>query len=206
MMRWISVLALVLTAAVFAQERPSKKSLAELAEETRNKKNYSGKVRVITNSDLKHLTANVSTGGRTEPVNASPDHPANAPGEESGPSDPTLSAEELQELKADFDDARAELKMAVNEGLVLQLRMNQVRNAYLNRSDGAMQQRLQALMAETDQRIEGNRQAQEAAREAVKKLQEKARKAGLTSREIEELTGKLPEASVEIGTPESGPN
>jgi len=193
-----------------AQEKPASKSqavakspsLAELARAARERRQHSeNTVRTITNADLPRLKANVTTStapsvaaqpGEGDQVDGQPDATA-----ENGSAD-ELSPEELQKWKEAFDEARLNLRNAVSEGLVLQLRMNNLRNAFLRQSDGATQERIQGQLQETLDSMGRNRKAQNDARTAISRLQSDARAAGLSQAKIRELTGVLPEPPPDI--------
>ncbi len=210
-MRWILLVSLLLPAAALAQEpQPEPKpppSLADLARKNREKKAQSEKkVRVITNADLKQLRSRVSTG--KAPVSASAAAAVDSQTDVASAEDATpleLTPEEIEEWRGKFQEARQMLAMAVSEGNVLQLRMNNLRNAYLRVSDGTTQERIQAQLNENLQAIAANKTAQAEARSAIRQLQAEARAAGLAPGLINELTGTLPEPSAEILTPETVP-
>ena len=80
----------------------------------------------------------------------------------------------------------------MNRGLVLELKMNDLKNAWLREDDGATQGRIQQLLQETLQEIESNRQDVQVARQALQALQSEAQQEGLLPGTIRELVGKLP--------------
>ncbi len=202
MIKWMLVLLLLATGPVWAQESkeqapkdPAAKkqpSLADLARQSRQRTaNAEKPARSFTNADLARLKgANVSTSSSpaTEPQ-AKPDE---ATGEPDDAKPEGLSPEELEKWKKAFDEARVNLQNTVNEALVLQLRMNNLRNAFLRQSDGVTQQRVQSQLQETFDQIEKNQRDRRDARAAVEKLQREARDAGLSRSQIEEFTGQLP--------------
>lgn len=202
MIKWTVLLLLLVPGSVLAQdagERPAEKktpSLAELARQSRQRSlEAKTPARRFTNADLARLQgANVSTSSGPAPVTAeSPDESV-----EGGESESGLSPEELEKWRKAFEEARLELQKAVNEGLVLQLRMNNLRNAFLRQSDGATQQRVQAQLQETFDRIEANKREQRQARDEIAKLQREARAAGLSRDTVEQLTGQLPSEPPDI--------
>lgn len=213
MKKWMVLLLLTIPGTLLAQapqEKPQPKpeaaakspSLADLARAARERRQHSDKsVRTITNADLSGLKANVTTSTAPSPA-AEPDAEVQAAGEpdaaaDSG-ADDGLSPEELQKWKEAFDEARLNLRNAVSEGLVLQLRMNNLRNAFLRQSDGATQERIQGQLQETLDQMGRNRKAQDDARAAINRLQSDARAAGLSQAKIRELTGTLPEPPPDI--------
>ncbi len=220
MMRWILIALLLSSGTLLGQsqsqppadqDQQKQPSLVELARQARERREKARAARVITNADLSSLRSNVSTG--SAPAPATPEAvtegaAAAAEGEQEGlpTGDPgQLTPEELDQWRQAFNEARLKLQNAVAEGLVLQLRMNNLNNAFLRQADGATQERVQAQLQQTMQAIEKNRDAQRDARRAIEELQREARSAGLTSKQISDLTGTLPEPNPEILTPESIP-
>lgn len=216
-MRWILIFILAASGPLAAQsssqpaqDQQKPPSLAELAKRTRQKRQQSqGQTRVITNADLQSLRANVTTGSKPaapEPSDAEAAEGASEGTDTEGlPTAPPgeLTEEDLEQWRAAFNEARTNLQNAVSEGLVLQLRMNNLRNSYLRQADGSTQERIQAQLSQTLEAIEQNRQQQETARRAIERLQQDARQAGLTPVQITELTGQLPEPNPEIVSPET---
>lgn len=200
------VILLLASTWVIAQETQKSKSLAELAKKTRETQSQSSsgkQVRVITNKDLKKLDSNVSSSSSARSaLKSGPVSEGQEGREAQDQPQPGVSSDEVEDLRKEFEEARRNLEMAVNEGLVLQLRMNNLRNAWQNRSDGATQERVFALMAETNKQIEENKQAQQEARDEIRQLQRKAASVGLTSKEITKMTGTLPENSAKVDAPE----
>ena len=176
-------------------------SLVELARRTLKKRAGSLKsVRVITNADLPKLSrAKVSTSQ----ISSLPGVHETISGEAEA-----TDEEILPDLRAEWQQAFAEaarrVQLEVNQGAVLQLRMNNLRNAFFRETDGSRQGRIQALLQDTFRQIETNRQAQAKAREALSELQNKARAAGFTQAEIADLTGEIAQPSPEIVTSEIG--
>ncbi len=89
-----------------------------------------------------------------------------------------------------FGEARLNLKNAVNRDLVLQLKMNDLRNEYLSGSQnkGKVQQQL----LETQQEIEKNSQDVKKARTAIDSLQGDAQEKGIPGDQITDMVGELP--------------
>ncbi len=183
------------------QAKRHEPSLVELARQTqRNKAGSRKPVRLITNADLAKLSgAKVSTGQFSS-------RPAvrKTTSEEVETADHGITPDLLAEWQQAFAEAAGKIQLEANQGAVLQLRMNNLRNAFLRQSDGSRQARIQALLQDTLRQIETNKQAQTKAREALSELQSKARTAGFTQAEIAGLTGKIAEPSAEIVPPETG--
>lgn len=207
-MRWTILFVLVFTGSLAAQqpqEKPAEKpSLAELARRSRERPG-NAKVRTITNADLKTLRANVSTSTSPQVAAESTGAAAaqEAPAEDAEPAG-ELTEEELQQWRQALEEARQAVQSAVNEDMVLQLRMNNLRNAYLRQADGSTQQRIQAELQETLNQIQQSRQRQREARAALQSLQADAKAAGLTETQIEKLTGAVPDEPPNVLAPETG--
>lgn len=182
------------------QAKRREPSLVELARQTqRNKAGSRKPVRLITNADLAKLSgAKVSTGQFSS-------RPAvrKTTSEEVETADHGITPDLLAEWQQAFAEAAGKIQLEANQGAVLQLRMNNLRNAFLRQSDGSRQARIQALLQDTLRQIETNKQAQAKAREALSELQSKARTAGFTQAEIAGLTGEIAEPSAEIVPPET---
>lgn len=219
MKQWMVLLFLMAPATLWAAQEPQEKpapkrqapatppSLADLAKASRQHRQSTDKpVRTITNADLSKLKANVTTS--TAPAAVAPSSDEETVGEtdaaaSEGASE-ELSPEELQRWKEAFAEARTDLRNAVSEGIVLQLRMNNLRNAFLRQSDGTTQERIQGQLQATLDLIESNKKAQSDARAAISRLQGEARDAGLSQALIRELTGTLPEPPPEILSESTG--
>ncbi|MFQ5928751.1 MAG: hypothetical protein ACE5MK_03565 [Acidobacteriota bacterium] len=185
------VLFFVPTWAMAQESKETKKepSLAELARRERERRaNIKKEVPVITNATLKKLKGLVSVSGAP----AAPSE-GETEAEAETETEPEETAEkDLGTWKAEFDEARMNLKNAVNRSMVLQLKINDLRNAYFREDDGTTQARIQQQLQETLQEIESNKQEVQAAREALQKLENEARKEGLPPGTIRELVGELP--------------
>ncbi len=100
-----------------------------------------------------------------------------------------------------FGETRLNLKNAVNRDLVLQLKMNDLRNQYLSGSS-TNQARIQQQLLETQQEIEKNVQDVRSARQAMDVLQEEAQKEGIPDNQIIGLVGELPQDTSIITRPD----
>src|SRR2546425_28256 len=126
----ICVLVIALT-ALFSSL--SAQSVAELAKKERERRQKETKVpRVIRNEDLKNLgnarvttTTSPSVQPKAEAVVAGPGAPATA---ETTPPPPP---EEEKRWRESFKNARLQLKLTTNRGMVLELRINDLRNRLL---------------------------------------------------------------------------
>ncbi|MDA2939016.1 hypothetical protein MYX75_12245 [Acidobacteria bacterium AH-259-A15] len=185
------VLFFVPTWAMAQESKETKKepSLAELARRERERRaNIKKEVPVITNATLKNFKGLVS-------VSEAPAAPSQGEteAETETETEPEETAEkDLASREAEFDEARMNLKNAVNRSMVLQLKINDLRNAYFREDDGTTQARIQQQLQGTLEEIESNKQEVQAAREALQKLENEARKEGLQPGTIRELVGELP--------------
>ena len=103
-----------------------------------------------------------------------------------------------------FQQAKAGLETAVNKRMVLELRMNNLRNTYLNTSDGTTREKIQQDLAQTYQELGQAREDEKAARDAIRELERQATRVGLKPGQIRDMVGELPEAkSIYEGVPES---
>ncbi|HEY2931052.1 MAG TPA: hypothetical protein VGK99_04845 [Acidobacteriota bacterium] len=153
-------------------------SVAELAKKDREKREKEGKViRVIRNEDLKNIqgakvTHSSTAAPRTEAVVAGPGAPA--------PSD-TVAPPEAGSLdenywRAAFRDARLKLQLAQNRGLVLELKINDLRNRFFTESDGSTRNLIEQEMNKGREDLEANKLEIKKAEEELAKLEEAAKK------------------------------
>ncbi len=203
MIRVMLLVLLLVPAWSFAQENKETKepSLAELARQERERRAQLKEVLVITNANLKRV------GGGFVSTAAGPGaETAATEGEEWAEAE----AEENNSEKAETDPAvwegrfgetRLNLKNAVNRDLVLQLKMNDLRNQYLSGS-GTNQARTQQQLLETQQEIERNAKDVRSARQAMDALQEEAQMEGIPDNQIIGLVGQLPQDTSIITRPD----
>lgn len=169
-------------------------SLAELASRQREQRGDRS-VRLIRNEDLRSLQkARIVTSQAVKTAPQTGDT-------QEGPVVPEGASEETAEAGVDlrfwesaFAEARTALQTAVNQRMVLELRMNNLRNAFLQQADGTTRQHIEGEMAKTLREIEQARQNEEAARQAVSDLERQAARAGVPPGRIRELVGELPES------------
>ena len=191
----ITVILLVLflvPAWSFAQENEETKepSLAELARQERERRAQLKEVPVITNANLRRLGGGfVSTAAgpeaETEATEGEEGAEAKENNSEKAETEPTV-------WEGRFGEARLNLKNAVNRDLVLQLKMNNLRNQYLS-GNGTNKARIQQQLLETQQEIEKNAQSVQSARQAMDALQDDAQKEGIPDDKITHLVGELPQ-------------
>ena len=181
-----------------AQERPS---LTELAGRTKEQKARNKRfVRLITNADLERFqNAPVSL---SRPPRAHRSAPSRAQSKarkpvsenkpcQTAPDGPTTREPDLGFWKQTFAEARLNYKTAVHRVLVLQLKMNNLRNAFFREDDGSTQALIQSQMQETLERIEQSKLEIEETKKAIERLQKEARKAGISPQLLRELAGRM---------------
>lgn len=185
----IAVMLLLMPTWSMAQES-EEISLAELARRERERRAAMGKpVRIITNANIGELRGLVSTSGAPASV------AAEGEGEEVGSEENSENGEgDAQDWQALFAEATLNLKNAVNRGLVLELKMNDLRNSYFSESDGTTKGRLQQLLTETQQEMVNSQGEVAAARQALGALQNEAQADGVPPGTIRDLVGDLPQA------------
>jgi hypothetical protein len=189
MIRVILLVLLLVPAWGFAQESEETKqpSLAELARRERERRAQLKEVPVITNAHLGR-----AAGGLVSTAAGSGAESGAAEGEEGAEAEAADSenAEPETDWAGEFGEARLNLKNAVNRDLVLQLKMNDLRNEYLSGSQnkGKVQQQL----LETQQEIEKNSQDVQTARKAIDSLQGDAKEKGVPDDQINGMVGELP--------------
>lgn len=204
-MRVLAIVILVVSGWAFGQQAEKKTdqtkkkeqpSLVELARKGRAARESAKSAKVITNEDLAKMTGSkvgVSSTG------AAPIEEKAAKQDKESDQKSSAEKEEEKDQQKDlsfwenaFSEARLNLKNAVNRGMVLQLRMNNLRNAYFSEDDGSTQARLQKELSDNMSNIEKNKLEVQKAKEALEKLQKEARDAGLSPQEIRKLTGDVP--------------
>lgn len=198
MFRLLILILLVLPTTLLAQEEKGEQSLAELAKKEKERRAQDGQeTRLITNSDLSKMgsarvvtsragraTAARGVGGETKPA-------AEEDAEDETDTDQIKGLEYWQNA---FLGARADLQIVVNNSLVTQLRLNNLRNSFLSESDGARQQQLDAEIAAAYQALTQLREDEVEVRKEIERLEVEAAKDGLLPGEIRKLVGKLPES------------
>jgi len=215
-----------------AKSKSSKKppSLAQLAREARARKAALDKPsRTITDADLPSLNAKLSQGSHPEPEATGAaeglDPEAEAADDGVQEDDPfaindafdetlagelldesDMTPEQMAEWQDVFREARVNFQNAVNEALVLQLRVNNLENAYFSQSDGVVQESLEADLSKAMEAISTNKQSQQEAQTALDAAKANAAAAGLSPQNIDELIGQLPGVPPEIGIREPEPD
>ncbi len=172
-------------------EETKEPSLAELARSERERRAQLKAIPILTNSDLRKARGFVSTSVDPESEVAEVEEEAEASSE----AEETPASTEIDPAvwESKFGEARLNLKNAVNRDLVLQLKMNELRNSYLRQDNGVTQARIQQQLLETQQEIERNSQAVRESRSAVDTLRNEAQAEGVSTETLQSLVGQLPE-------------
>ena len=189
MIRVILLVLLLVPAWSFAQESEETKppSLAELARRERERRAGLKEVPVITNAHLGRAAGGlVSTAAGTGAETGAKEGEEGAEAEAAD----SENAESETDWEGEFGEARLNLKNAVNRDLVLQLKMNDLRNEYLGGSNNKA--RVQQQLLETQQEIEKNSKDVKTARKAIDSLQGDAQEKGVSDDQITDMVGELP--------------
>ncbi|UCF36300.1 MAG: hypothetical protein JSU96_15965 [Acidobacteriota bacterium] len=190
------MLVWLLPTGLFAQSAQETPSLAELAKrEQERRAQQETEVRVITNADLKQLRSARVVTTATQPTKSQTDAVQEVDPDQAAADEKDEAAKVLAEWRQRFQEARGRLEMAVNQVLVLQLKMNELRNGYLSEPDGARREQINALIASTFDEVQRQKEEEAAARKAIMSLQQEALQAGLLAGEVREMTGMLPVSS-----------
>ncbi len=190
MVKVMLLVLLLVPAWSFAQDDEGTKepSLAELARKERERRAQLEEVPLITNANIKRLgggRVSTAAGPAAETAATEGEERAEENGSEKAETDPAV-------WEGRFGETRLDLKHAVNRDLVLQLKMNDLRNQYLSGS-GTSQARIQQQLLETQQEIEKNQKDVQSARQAMDALQGEAQKEGVPGDKIIGLVGELPQ-------------
>ncbi len=185
-------------------EETKEPSLAELARRERERRAQMKAIPILTNSDLRKARGLVSTSADPESMAAEGEEGAEAGSEASSEAEETPASAETDPAvwESRFGEARLNLKNDVNRDLVLQLKMNELRNSYLSQDNGVTQARIQQQLLETQQEIERNSQAVQESRAALTTLQSDAQAEGLSAETVQGLVGGLPEDTSIFTSPE----
>ena len=181
-------------------EETQEPSLAELARREKERRAQLKAIPILTNSDLRRARGLVSTSA--DPEIEVPEGEEVAEASSEAKEDPASTETDPAVWESKFGEARINLKNAVNRDLVLQLKMNELRNSYLRQDNGVTQARIQQQLLETQQEIEKNSQAVRESRSAVDTLRSEAEADGVTTDTIQSLVGGLPEDTSIITSPE----
>jgi hypothetical protein len=195
-MRLFLLTVLLMTGWGMAQQS-NEPSLADLSKQARERKAKIQKpARLITNADLKNFqNAPVSMSKPAEePAPADQAKPEVKP-PATGAAEATAEGKDLTEWKKKFQEAVMDYKNAVNKGMVLQLRLNNMTNAFYAQTDDAIRGRYQAELEQTTKEIDNNKEEVAAAEKAIDNLKVEARAAGVEEGDISAMVGQLPKGS-----------
>jgi len=181
------------------EKKPEEKtpSLAELARQARKQRKSSGSTLLFTNADLRSLknskigtSSSASSAGSAETEEEQPEK------EEEKPESPEAKNTEtdLAQWTALFQQATMDVKNAVNSRMVLELRINNLMNAYYRETDGVRRGFWESEMNKAAAELDEIRKTEQVARDALRELESKAKLEGLLPGQIRKLVGDLPEA------------
>ncbi|HEV8132273.1 MAG TPA: hypothetical protein VGQ81_13570 [Acidobacteriota bacterium] len=176
----------------------SAQSLAELARKERERREKETKVpRVIRNEDLKNLgAARVTTTTSPAPTTPKAEAVIAGPGAPPTPEGPPPPPEDEGYWRKAFKEARFNLKLVQNRQMVLELRINDLRNRVLTENDGSMRTMIEQTLNTAAEELQKNKGEIAKAEDKLKKLEEEARKAnvppGWTREEAESETAPKP--------------
>jgi len=200
-------LLLLATGWSFGQSSKDQPSLADLSKQARERKAKTDKpARLITNADLAtYQNAPVSMSKSDEAEEEEDAEKAEKKGKgqktgegAEGEGQPEAKVKDEAFWTTAFEEARINYKNAVNRGLVLQLKLNNLVNSFYREDDGSTQGMIQQQMEATREEIEKNKTEIAEAQKIIDRLQQEAREAGLEQAAIGEMIGQLPEpASLE---------
>ncbi len=183
----------VLLMSGWGMAQSNEPSLADLSKQARERKAKIQKpARLITNADLKNFqNAPVSMSKAAEETKPADETKA-AEGKTPATPEADAAAKLLAEFKAKFQSAVMDYKNAVNKGLVLQLRLNNMTNSFYAQTDDAARVKFGAEIDQTTKEIENNKQEIATAEKAIEDLKVEARAAGIEEGDIVAMVGELP--------------
>ncbi len=190
------------------QQQKEQPSLLDLAKRERDRRTHSDEsVPVLRNEDLSRLKSARVVTSQAPRGKPGPGQEASEEVAEPATLGEEAAAAEVLDLdywRAAFDEAKLGLQNAINRRMVLELRMNNLRNAYLQTADGSTRERIESELNQTYLEIGQAREDEKAALQVVQELDRQASKAGLTPGQIRDLVGELPESkSVFDGVPQA---
>jgi len=195
----------VLLMSGWGMAQSNEPSLADLSKQARERKAKIQKpARLITNADLKDFqNAPVSISKPAEEAQPADQAKTEATAPEAAEA---AAAVDLTEWKKRFQEVVVDYKNAVQKGLVLQLRLNNMTNAFYAQTDDAARGKFGAEIEQTTKEIENNKEEIAAAKKAIEDLSLEARAAGVAEGDIGAMIGDLPEPTTitdfETGEPE----
>jgi len=167
-------------------------TLAALSKEARARKARLPRPRVITNADLKNFQDAPVSISKTRPSDYEPrEDEQKAPGaaEKVDAENQKMLDEAKQLLRA----AAMDYKNAVYSRLVLQLRMNNLNNAFYGEQEESLRTAYEWQLTQTAQGIETNKEDILRTAQALAAAAQEARQAGFTDEEVDRIVGELPE-------------
>lgn len=179
-----------------AEKKGSESELASLAKkEAERRQALPEQGVVITNVELSELIGYM----RSSKAPASNITPVDPDGNDNGEADgtpPNTAAEEkdalLEELRDELRDARQNVESASNSYMVLELRINYLRNRLYQEADPQQQQMLQRELNLATTDISEVRAEEAEARQELDQIKKEAQSAGMLPGEIRSIVGTIP--------------
>lgn len=177
-----------------ASEPPSLAELAEREEERRSGLTEAGPV--ITNIDLARIVGDMRASDAPATVSeVDPEQPSedsDVTGDDPGPAEPDEDELLMDEIREALLAARQEVVTASNSYMVLELRINNLRNQLYQEADPQRQQMLQRELAIATDEIREARATEAEARRNLDQMMSEALKAGMLPGELREIVGQVP--------------
>ena len=170
----------------------SEPSLADLSKEARERKAKTTKpAKIITNADLRKY--------QNAPVSVSKSRPSDFEPKENGGQTPADAAKADAEKQKLLDEAEQNLrtaamdyKNAVNAGLVLQLRMSNLNNAYYAEQQESLRSSYEEQLVRTASEIETNKTDVLRTEQALDAARQEAKQAGFSDEQLDKIIGEMP--------------
>lgn len=148
---------------------------------------------VITNIDLTRLLGNMKSQQEPSVISEIKPDEEGAPEEGIQAADDTEAREEmLDQLRDDLRSARQQVETLSNGYMVLELRINYLRNRLYQEADPFRLQALEKELSQSTADISTLRSEEAAARSDLERLMNEARAAGMLPGEINDIVGKIP--------------
>lgn len=179
-------LVLSVSFPVQSTERSEEPSLVDLARRTREKKEENtSKVNVITNADLEQMRdGNVGTG--------------TAPARKRVRTRPEETELTIEDWERAFDDVRTRLILVINQIKALQVKLGLLRAGFNQAGNWYQRSGVNPIVDATFVELRQAYQAESDFRDEIEKLRRDAVRSGLTWRQVDDLTGTLPESPADF--------
>ncbi len=175
-------LVMSLPLPVQSTEQREEPSLAELARQAREERaENTSEVKVISNADLERMTdGNIGTG--------------KAPPRKKVRRRPEEVELTIEDWGRAFDDVRSRLVIVINQIRAVQLKLNILRAGFYQAGNRFQQSGISPIVDATFVELRQAYQEERDLREEIERLRRDAFRSGLLWRQIDDLTGNLPES------------